>query len=692
MAPADPLDDYRRKRDFTRTSEPTGGIESEVDRARFVVHRHEASRLHYDLRLEIDGVLRSWAVPKGFSYEPSDKHLAVRTEDHPLEYLEFEGTIPLEDYGGGTMRIWDSGIWQPARGQSFEDVRLASAASARGEIKIVLDGRRVRGEWHLVQTARGKGKDWLLFKAKDRYAADRSAGRLGGDIDLSDARPAPSRVPAFRPIEPETVARGADDEAERLSSPDWSFEVGFRGRRCYLVKDGDSVRLAASRSDLSALESSAAAEILREEARKVRARSAVLDGVVVEQDGVGTCMYLIDVLTFDGLDLRPLSLRVRKQVLLRVVPHRSRRLLFVDGMVGRGAELLAAAVASESSAVDCVVGKRLDSTYHAREAGWIAFEPRSGDAAARTSERSSKSPAVRFSNLDKVLWPDAGYTKRDLIGYYDAVAEVLLPYMRGRPMHMQRFPDGVDRQSFYQRQPPADAPEFLRIEELLLTETTRDEPSRLIVCDNRASLLFLANLAVVDLHPWLSSVASPNAPDWLVLDLDPKQAPFRNVVRIARSAGRLLRGLGLEPYLKTSGKTGLHVYVPLTRGRYTYDQSRMFAEGVARALVRELPDIATIERDPRSRGGKVYVDYMQNRRAQTVVPPYSVRPTPEASVSTPLDWDELDGELDPRTFTLRSVPARLGERGDLFRGTLDDGQDLIEAARGLAERARRKEL
>lgn len=203
-----------------------------------------------------------------------------------------------------------------------------------------------------------------------------------------------------------------------------------------------------------------------------------------------------------------------------------------------------------------------------------------------------------------------------------------------------------------------------------------------MVCNDRDTLTWFANQASIDLHPWLSRRASLDSPDWMVLDLDPKTAPFANVVRIAREAGRVLRGIGLRPLLKTSGATGLHVFVPLEPG-YTYEQSRMFCDGLARIVYRKLPAIVTVERKLGSRAGRVYLDYGQNRRGQTIVPPYSVRPGPGATVSAPLAWDELDGDLSPARFTIRTMPGRLAEVGDLFRPALTDRQDLLPAISAL---------
>jgi bifunctional non-homologous end joining protein LigD len=259
---------------------------------------------------------------------------------------------------------------------------------------------------------------------------------------------------------------------------------------------------------------------------------------------------------------------------------------------------------------------------------------------------------------------------------------VLLPYLVARPVHLNRFPDGITGKSFYQKEAKEGTPDWVRTIEI--PSSSRGGPLRYMVCDDRDTLLHLINLGSIDLHPWMSRIGSLDAPDWCVIDLDPKEAPFADVVRIAREVGRLLRGIGLAPALKTSGSTGLHVFIGLLPG-YTYAQSEMFAETVARLVTRELAEIATVERKVAERGGKVYVDFGQNRRGQTVVPPYVVRPVRGATVSTPLAWDELEGDLALAHFTLRSVPDRLERIGDLFRPILASPEDLAAASANLLE-------
>jgi bifunctional non-homologous end joining protein LigD len=283
-----------------------------------------------------------------------------------------------------------------------------------------------------------------------------------------------------------------------------------------------------------------------------------------------------------------------------------------------------------------------------------------------------------------------GYTKGDLVRYYEQVSGLLVPHLVGRPVHMLRLPDGIEGKSFYQRQAPEHLPDWFD------TLTLRPEDGvggtdghRHMICESRDAVLYLVNLGSIDLHPWMSRRGSLASPDYAVIDLDPKGAPFRDVVRVARHIGRLLRGIGLAPVVKTSGKSGLHICIALEPG-YTFEQARMFCEAVARAVCSEIGDIATVERAVGSRGGRVYVDFLQNRAGQTVVPPYVVRPVRGATVSTPLAWDELTNELDPGCFTIETVLERFERLGDLFGGGLGvglgtGGTDLVAAVDRLGE-------
>ncbi|MDD9985225.1 MAG: non-homologous end-joining DNA ligase [Spirochaetaceae bacterium] len=669
------LDRYRAKRDFSRTPEPAAGG-TDGGGLRFVVHRHEARRLHYDLRLEMDGVLLCFAVPRGFSHDPADKRLAVHTEDHPLDYIAFRGVIPKGQYGGGTMEIWDHGTYLVRRAPS------TAAALASGEIKVVLRGRRLRGEWHLVRTA-GAGDDWLLFKARDRYA--RSPGDPPGAVDLRDARHAsvPDRPRPMRPA----------GERAAFSDAAWLFEMEFAGRRTLaVIRDGQAELLAADGGAADHFDAILAA------LSGLRAEHAVIDGVLVAVDGhgrpsraeldrhaadgdtSGVAFYAFDLLHYEEWDVRGLPLLDRK-ALLKSILTPSGSVLYVDHVAADGERLAAAASAA---GLQALVAKRIDSAYRpGRQDAWARVRlPAGGDAAGlpidEALRRRPAPPAdavrVKLGNLDKVYWPASGHTKGDLIDYYLAVADSLLPYLRSRPIHLLRYPDGVDGEGFYQKQVP-HLPSWVPTVDV----STGDEEARYIVCGDRDTLLYMVNLGSIDFHPWLSRIDDLDAPDWAVIDLDAKGSSFAKVVRVARTLARVLHGMETAGYPKTSGKSGMHVYVPLAGG-YTYDQARMFCEGLARIVVREHRDIATVERSAARRGDRVYVDFLQNRREQTVVPPYAVRPVSGATVSAPLSWDELDADLSPSRFTLDTVPERLARTGDLFRDALANGQDLADAA------------
>jgi bifunctional non-homologous end joining protein LigD len=304
------------------------------------------------------------------------------------------------------------------------------------------------------------------------------------------------------------------------------------------------------------------------------------------------------------------------------------------------------------------------------------------EAGAARGARPAARSKVKFSNREKIYWPKEGITKGQLLDWYDRMADVIVPYLRDRPVHMLRYPDGIDGKSFYHKNVTGLIPDWV---ETVRIKEEGGEDVRYVVCNDRDTLLLLVNLGSIDLHPWMSRTDAPELPDYAILDLDPSDDDFSKAVRIARTVGKILGGCGLRARLKTSGKTGLHIYVPLVR-RYTYEQSRMFCEVVARMAVVEHKKIATVERNPSKRGDKVYVDFGQNRREQTVVPPYVVRPVEGAQVSTPLDWDELSQPLHPTDFRMDNVPDRLDRLGDLFRGVLSDPQELEPAIEALERR------
>jgi bifunctional non-homologous end joining protein LigD len=289
---------------------------------------------------------------------------------------------------------------------------------------------------------------------------------------------------------------------------------------------------------------------------------------------------------------------------------------------------------------------------------------------------------VKLTNLDKVFWPDEGYTKGDLIDYYRAIAPWMLPLLRDRPLILDRYPNGITGKSFFQKNAPEKAPSQLRTLKLRSEEREIDY----ILCDDVEGLLYLVNLGAIPFHVWSSRVESIDRPDWCILDLDPKTAPFAHVVRIALAIRELCEEIGIPPYIKTSGGSGLHVLLPMG-GLLPHEGVRQFAELLAGVIVRRLPDIATTARAIPARRGRVYVDALQNGRGKLLAAPYCVRPRPGATVSTPLDWNEVDGKLDPGAFTLKTVPERLRRRkGDPLLPILEERPDLERALARLSER------
>jgi bifunctional non-homologous end joining protein LigD len=263
---------------------------------------------------------------------------------------------------------------------------------------------------------------------------------------------------------------------------------------------------------------------------------------------------------------------------------------------------------------------------------------------------------ISFTNLGKIFWPAEGYTKGDLIEYYRAVGPWLLPYLEDRPLVLTRYPDGIEGKSFFQKDAPSWVPDWIRTERMWSEHAKRE--IHYFIADDVETLLYLANMATIPLHLWSSRLATLQRPDWCILDLDPKDAPFEHVIRIARALRALCEEIDLEPFIKTSGSTGLHVLIPLGR-QISYEQSRSLGGVLARVITTRLPEISTIARATAARKGRVYVDYLQNGHGRLLVAPYCVRPLPAAPVSAPLRWTEVRKGLDIRKFTIKTLPRRL---------------------------------
>jgi bifunctional non-homologous end joining protein LigD len=871
----DSLASYRAKRSPDRTPEPFGPV-SAVPGNLFVVHKHAARNLHFDLRLEMDGVLRSWAVPKGPSYDQAEKRLAVKVEDHPLEYGDFEGVIPAGNYGAGGVIVWDRGEWVP-----LEPWR---EGLEKGKLLFELKGYKLHGKWTLVKIKKSE-KDWLLIKERDLWMSSpgvpdtfpEESVLSGLTVEEIKSGESPSteilttleqEEKAIRVrVDPRKVeAMHCETEEKAFTRNDWLFELKLDGYRLIASKSrGEALLLTRNGNDYTG--------VFPEIARAIKSLpfdECIIDGEVVCLDSKGipsfsrlqqrgrlsspleirravvelpATFYAFDLIAFEDFDLRPVPLVRRKELLKDVVPALG-IVRYLDHIETEGEEFLKQVT---GLGLEGIVAKKADSPYRkGRSRDWIKIKaeksgdfvivgftkpkgnrshlgalqladwvngalvyagrvgtgfndallkelhalldpivrkdplcagpvhgpgsepltseqipetsttiwtdavhvcevryreftpdgllrhatflrlrtdklphecerqgwsvgavgsgkreaegsgdgggevPVSGDGANTTTSHEppappAKSPvqkSIAFSNLKKIYWPAEKYTKGDLIDYYRAISKWLLPYLANRPVVLTRFPDGIDGKSFYQKDAPVFAPDWMRTVPIWSEETQRE--IRYFVCDDEESLLYLANMGSIPIHIWASRDGSLEQPDWCVIDLDPKEAPFSDVIRTAIVLHRVCESVGLPNYVKTTGKTGLHIMLPLGR-QCTYEQSRMLGELLARVVLRELNDIATITRHVTKRGDKVYLDYLQNRHGQTIVAPFSARPLAGATVSMPLLWDDVNETLDPKAFTIHNAPERMERlRADPVGPVLEIKPDLVDVLDQLA--------
>ena len=760
-------DEYRRKRNPRRTPEPFTGSPSHGAPI-FVVQRHRARALHYDLRLERDGALASWAVPKGIPLEVGVRHLAVKVEDHPLDYASFEGEIPAGEYGGGSVEIWDRGTYE-----LVEEKR-------DGGLTVELHGKRLEGTWTLIPAGMGgNAANWLVI-------------RKGEGVQRRRYRP-------MLAIRATALPRGGD----------WLFEPKWDGFRAIATLSGGDVSLR-SRNDKDL--GDRFATVVRGLPAAIATPDAVLDGEVCALDDTGTARFgslqrgdgrlvfvAFDLLELDGRPLVDEPLTSRRELLASIV--RPDAAVQVSPTFDDGDALLAAC---REQGIEGVVAKRAGSRYRqgARSPDWVkvklsmrqefvvvGWTPGEGSRASGigalvlavreggelkhvgsvgsglsgkelqdirrllagiergssplrevprlaktrradvhwveprvvvevefaewTSDGKLRAPVylglredkaaedvvgesvpfpdeitrgrrtLRFSNLDKPFWPEEGITKGDLLAYYRAIAPAVVPHLRGRPFTMKRYPDGWQGKSFFQKDTPKHAPDWLRTAPF--PATSREGETRIIdyaIVDDELSLLWVVSMGCIDLHTWTSRADKPERPDWVIFDLDPSEGTgFAEVVEAALSLRELLELLGLRSYPKTSGSRGLHVLVPITR-RHTHADARAFAATIGDALARAHPGLVTTQWSKAKRRG-VLVDANQNGPGKTTATAYSVRPRAGAPVSAPLSWDEVVPSLELSAFTMSVVLERVERHGDLFAPVLEGGQSLKAALASL---------
>ena len=275
----------------------------------------------------------------------------------------------------------------------------------------------------------------------------------------------------------------------------------------------------------------------------------------------------------------------------------------------------------------------------------------------------SKETNLKLTNLDKVFWPKEGYTKGDVIEYYRTISKYILPYLKDRPESLNRHPNGIEGESFYQKDVDHMPPDWVRTERIY--SESGDKDINYLICDDQDTLLYMANLGCIEINPWNSRVGSLDNPDYIILDLDPEDLGFEYVIKTAQAIKPVLDELKLDGFPKTSGKTGIHVFIPVSG--MNCEEGREIAHNIARVVHEKTKKFTSLERSPSKRQKKVYIDYLQNGRGQTLAAPYSLRPWPGATVSTPLEWKEVTLRLNPKKFTIKTIHQRLKKKGDLWQ-------------------------
>ncbi len=288
---------------------------------------------------------------------------------------------------------------------------------------------------------------------------------------------------------------------------------------------------------------------------------------------------------------------------------------------------------------------------------------------------------VSITNRKKIYWPGEGFTKGDLIDYYDKMADYILPHLKGRCLSLKRNPNGINDKGFYHKDAGENAPSYVDVHKV--KSESNGKIIDYIVCNNKATLLYVANLGCIEINPWNSTTKKIGNPTWMVIDIDPSDKnKFTEVVDTALAVKMIMEKADITSYCKTSGASGLHVYVPL-KNKYDYATVKEFAHIIASLVQEQLPEITTLERSLSKRGPKIYIDYLQNSTGQTLASVYSVRPVPGASVSAPLEWKEVNHQLSPKQFTMQNIFQRLKKKGDLFQPVLNESNSIDKALKAL---------
>jgi len=844
-----PLEDYNNKRNFKETSEPQGKEKPTGTKLKFVIQRHAASRLHYDFRLEMDGVLKSWAVPKGPSLNPADKRLAMMVEDHPYSYRTFEGSIPTGNYGAGEVEIWDEGTYEPIeKVKGKTDDLVMRAELHKQSLKFILHGKKLKGEFALVKIKNSKDDNaWLLIKHKDEYA-------VAHDYDAENYTLKTSKVTAYlkeksskkksdttggiKPFKNYAPALSGAKKLTEFIQPmlckvaeksfddnDWAFEIKWDGYRAIADLSKEDVRLYSRNGiDFSKKFKKVTNSL------KLQEHQMVLDGEIVAYDDKGKPNFqwlqriednpnlvltyqVFDLLWLNGHSTENLTYLQRKELLKDALVE-NEIIKFSDHVLEKGKEFFQAA---DDMGLEGIIAKKTDSIYrqNVRSSEWLKIKIHKSDEAVicgftepkgsrkkfgalilgkylnselvfcghtgsgfndqslseiyeklqslviknsafkitpktntkatwvkpelvaeikftelttdhiyrhpvflrlrediepnnvvfnnndpskkeimkkeKPTKRTSKEDIVKkigkqelkLTNQNKIYFPDDDITKGDVIEFYQSISKYILPHLKARPQSMNRYPNGIKGLSFFQKDASEETPDWVETQKVF--SESSDKYINYIICNDKATLAYLNNLGCIELNVWTSKIQKADNPDYLVLDLDPSEKnSFDDVIETALAVKEVLDLAGIEGYPKTSGSSGIHIYIPMN-AKYTYEQVKDFGHLLMQLVQQKLPELTTLERSLQKRDkDKIYLDYLQNRRGQTLASVYSLRPKNGAPVSMPLEWAEVKNGLQPTDFTIHNALDRIKEKGDLFKPTLGKGIDMLRAIKKLS--------
>lgn len=805
---------YKQKRNFNQTPEPAGQQKSTAASRRFVVQRHDAAHLHYDFRLQLNGVLKSWAVPKGPSMNAADKRLAVQVEDHPVSYINFSGTIPEGNYGAGTVAVWDKGRYTAIdeKGKPLTD-KQATAWLKKGELKFSLQGKKLKGEFVLVQL-KNEPKNWLLIKHKDQHASNTAYNpekHNGTKIKATADSQTISKRPAGRFSQQKRLVHFykpmlATPAETAFYDKDWIFEIKWDGYRAIADCSAKTLQFY-SRNGLPFINKFPALST----ALEALPHRMVIDGEIVvlnkqgkpgfqllqqydEHPEYSIMYYVFDLLFLNGKDIRHLPLLERKALLKKAIPAGKKTIIrYCDHVKKDGINFFYKAVEMN---LEGMVAKKADSVYtcgtrsidwlkikhhNTREAVIAGFTRAGGarkhfgalvlaekkgrqlkylghtgtgftekilkdlwqqmqpyiiktspfkekiklhtpvtwikpslvcqvkfteqtadgllrhpvylglrtDKAAAEVTAGNEQPLtemplqnntamdtenerkvtlnhhrVQLTHLTKLYWPKEKITKGALIDYYEKIAPFILPYLKNRPLSLKRNPNGIADKGFFQKDAGENFPAWIKTAPFFSASTKKTV--HYSICNDKATLLYLANLGCIEMNPWNSTIQHPNKPTYLIIDIDPSpKNTFEQVIETVQVTCDVLDKAGASYYCKTSGATGVHVFVPL-HAKYNYETARSFGEIIATLVQEQLPRFTSLERSLSKRGNKIYIDYLQNSRGQTIASAYSVRPAAGAQVSAPVLRKEIKKGLYPSQFTIFNMEKRINKMGDIF--------------------------